>query len=359
VPASCKLPHAERELRFAWYRYATWHYGSTRVRDITTKVSLMTGGTKGGNEGMTTVQDPTVQRRRLRVELRKARDAAGLRQSDVAQAMEWSPSKLIRIEKGDVGVSTNDLRALLSHYGVDDEKTVKELLELARSSRGSSFYDQYTDLLKLGFKEYLAYEAAASVIRQYDPVLVPGPLQTEEYARGLFAGEGGFDPERADRAWALRQHRQEVLDNRESPPERLYVLDEGALRRHVGGAQVMRRQLEQIKEFAVQSHFDIRILPFARGAHPGLMGNFILLEFADPNLDDLVHLEHVNQITVRDDSELIAQYSDRFGQLQRLALSREKSLDFLDVLITEMVPTRQSEGSTVKSKEAGLMQEGN
>jgi transcriptional regulator with XRE-family HTH domain len=309
----------------------------------------MTGVRREGDEGMPAVQDPTVQRRRLRVELRRARDAAGLRQSDVAQAMEWSPSKLIRIERGDVGVSANDLRALLSHYGVEDENAVNELLELARSARGGSFYDQYADLLKPGFKEYLAYEASASVIRQYDPVLVPGPLQTEEYARGLFAGEGGFDPERADRAWAVRQHRQEVLD-RENPPEMLYVLDEAALRRHVGGVQVMRHQLERIQDFAAESHVNIQILPFERGAHPGLRGNFILLEFADPNLDDLVHLEHVNQITVRDDTNLIAQYSDRFGQLQRLSLSTDESLEFLDALISEMASTRHPR-NTAKSKE--------
>src|SRR5262245_46470832 len=103
---------------------------------------------------MTTVQDPTVQRRRLRDELRRARDAAGLRQADVADAMDWSPSKLIRIERGDVSVSTNDLKALLSHYGVKDRGKISGLLELARSARGASFYDQYSDLLAAGFKEY-------------------------------------------------------------------------------------------------------------------------------------------------------------------------------------------------------------
>jgi len=144
-------------------------------------------------------QDPTVQRRRLRAELRNARDTAGLRQADVARAMDWSLSKLMRIERGEVSVSTNDLRALLNHYGVKEKGKVNGLLELARSARGSSFYDQYADLLKPGFKEYLAYEASASVIRQYEPVLIPGLLQTEEYARGLFEGMSRATPEAADK----------------------------------------------------------------------------------------------------------------------------------------------------------------
>ncbi len=311
-------------------------------------MSPTTGGYEGEDEGMTAVQDPTVQRRRLRMELRRARDAAGLRQADVAEAMDWSPSKLIRIERGDVGVSTNDLRVLLSHYGVKDKGRVNGLLELARSARGASYYDQYADIVvKPGFKEYLAYEASASVIRQYDPVLVPGLLQTEEYARGLFRDVVGFEPQKADRAWALRQHRQEVLD-RENPPDMLFVLDEAALRRHVGGHQVMRHQLERLKDLATGTHISMQILPFTHGAHPGMYGNFILLEFADPSLDDLVHLETINQITVRDDAELIAQYLDRFGQLQRLALPANDSVDFLDRLINDMSTSHHSTNSVPK-----------
>jgi transcriptional regulator with XRE-family HTH domain len=292
-------------------------------------------------------QDPTVQRRRLRSELRNARDAVGLRQADVAQAMDWSLSKLMRIERGEVSVSTNDLRALLSHYGVKDKGKVNGLLELARSARGTSFYDQYADLLKPGFKEYLAYEASASVIRQYEPVVIPGLLQTEEYARGLFEGVGRATPEAADKGWTVLQHRQDLVD-RESPPEMRYVLDEAALRRHVGRGHAMRRQLERIKELAAEPHVSIQVMPFHRGAHPGMAGSFILLEFADPNLADLVHLESIDSITIRDDTELIGRYLDRFAELERLALSEDESVDFLDVLIGEMSSTAQPTNSAQK-----------
>jgi len=256
--------------------------------------------------------------------------------------MDWSPSKLIRIERGDVSVSTNDLKALLSHYGVKDKGRVNGVLNLARSARGASFYDQYTDWMKPGFKEYLAYEASASVIRQYESVLIAGLLQTEEYGRALAEDMGRLDPEGVDKSWAVRQHRQELHD-RESPPDMLFVVDEAALRRHVGRAHVMRHQLERLKAFAAEPHISLQILPFTRGAHPGMAGSFVLLEFTDPNLDDLVHLESINQTTIRDDTQMIAQYLDRFSQLQELALPLDESDDLLDKLIGEMpAPTRST-----------------
>lgn len=287
---------------------------------------------KGGHTMVLTAQDPTVQRRRLRVELRKARDAAGFRQADVAAAMDWSPSKIIRIESGQVSISTNDLKALLGHYNVKDPARLDNLLELAKSTRGASFYDQYADLLKAGFKEYVAYESSASVIRQYDPVLVPGLLQTEEYGRAILEYAAGFGRDGADRAWAVREHRQEVHD-RDDPPAMVFVIDEAAIRRRVGGGQVMRHQLVRLRAFAAEAHVTLQVLPFERGAHPGMLGNFILLEFADSSLDDLVHLESVNEITIRDDAELIARYMEKFLLLEELALAPADS----DALLLQII----------------------
>src|SRR5947209_12098204 len=183
--------------------------------------------------GMVEVVDPAVQRLKLRKELKRARDTADLRQSDVAKAMEWSQSKVIRIENGDVRVSISDLKALLNFYGVSDHEKVSELLALARSSRTPSFYDQYNSLVMPGFRDYLGYEASASVIRHFDPLLVAGLLQTEQYARSVFAGMSNMPPHRANRLWKLRQQRQ-ISVNRENPPEMLYVLDEGTLMRITG-----------------------------------------------------------------------------------------------------------------------------
>ncbi len=296
---------------------------------------------------MEEVRDPAVQRRRLRHELRSAREAAGKKQAEVARVMDWSPSKLIRIERGDVSVSTNDLKALLNYYDVKDHVKAHRLLDLARSARGPSFYGQYADMLGSAIKEYLAHEASASVLRQYDPAFVPGILQTEEYARGLFEGLGGADQVTADRGWAIRQHRQEVHD-REPPLEMLFVLDEAALRRQVGKGQSMRYQLERIKEYATKPNISIQIMPFARGAHPGMLGNFNILEFADPNLEDLVYVETTDSTSTSNEIELIAKYLDIYGKLQEMALTPEESIDFLDALIRDMSSPRQPVNSVEK-----------
>ena len=286
---------------------------------------------------MAKVQDPTVQRRRLRIELRKARDTAGLKQAEVARAMDWSPSKLIRIESGQVSISTNDLKALLSLYGVKDTHRVNGLLELAKTTRGSSFYEQFNDLLKAGFSEYLAYEGSASVVRQYDPVLVPGLLQTEEYGRAILSDAGWLKPEEVDRVWAVRQHRQELHD-REDPPTMLFILDEAALRRRVGRGAVMRHQLERLIAAADEKHITLQVLPFASGAHPGILGNFIMLEFDDPGLGDIIHVESMNEITVRDDTQIISLYLEKFYKLEELSLPPEESKEMLAEISKEMAP---------------------
>lgn len=286
---------------------------------------------------MAVVQDPSIQRKRLRTELRRARESAGMRQGDVAKAMDWSPSKLIRIEGGQVSISTNDLRALLDHYKIKDSRRTTSLLELAKTSRGTSFYDQYNSVLKPGFREYLAYEGLASVLRQYDPVLIPGALQTEEYGRTVLEYSAGLDEDDIESAWAVRQHRQEAIHEREDPPELVFILDEAVLRRRVGRSnRTMVRQLERIKDYGAEPNITTRVLPFAAGAHPGMSGNFILLEFDEADLDDLVHLESVDDITIRDDAEQIARYLDRFEKLEALSLSPEDSVVFLDKLIAEM-----------------------
>jgi transcriptional regulator with XRE-family HTH domain len=279
---------------------------------------------------MAVIQDPSVQRLRLRAELRQARDAAGVKQAEVAKAMDWSASKLIRIESGQVNISTNDLRALLAYYDVKDRSKVATLIELAKSSRAPSFYDQFANHLKAGFREYLAYEASASVIRQYDPVLISGLLQTEEYARAILEHALGFGSEDIDRLWAVRQHRQEMHD-RDDPPEMLFVIDEATIARQVGrSSKTMLRQLERLREYADERHVTLQVLPFNAGAHPGMAGSFALLEFVDPTIEDLVHLESVDQVTIKDDSEVIARYLDRFQTMEELALSAEDSKRFLE-----------------------------
>ncbi|MDQ4032383.1 MAG: helix-turn-helix transcriptional regulator [Actinomycetota bacterium] len=280
--------------------------------------------------------DPTVQRHLVRMELKKARDEAKMKQAAVAEAMDWSLSKLMRIESGQVGISTNDLRQLLSHYGMKDSRKVNDLVELAKSSRGASVYEKYDDVLAPGFKKYLSYEGSTSVIRHYDLVVVSGLLQTEEYARAIIEHVAGRGPDEATKGWQIREQRQQ-LHERVNPPEMFFIMDEAVVRRRVRRqAHVMRHQLERLKVFAAEPHISIQIIPFDRGAHPGMAGNFTLLEFKDPNLDDMVYLESHGNLLIREDAETIARYGDKFQQLERLALPTEESEALLDQLISEI-----------------------
>lgn len=285
---------------------------------------------------MAVVPDPSVQRRRLRTELRRARDAAGLKQADVARAMDWSPSKIIRIESGQVSISTNDLRALLDEYKVKDRGRVSSLLEMAKAARAGSVYDQYTeDIIAPGFRDYLANEGSAEVIRQYDPLLISGLVQTEDYARTLLKHAGSVDDDLAGKIWAVREQRQKVHD-RDDPPEIILVIDEAALLRPVGRDwKVMRAQIRQLLEFAERDHMTIRVLPNSAGAHPGLFGNFFLLEFSEADIDDLVGLDAVDDFAIKTDSDTLARYAERFETLEKLSLSPDETIAYLEKLLGE------------------------
>jgi transcriptional regulator with XRE-family HTH domain len=215
--------------------------------------------------------DPAVQRRRLIVELRRARVRAGFTQKQVAEELDWSLSKLLRIESGQIGISTTDLRALLDHYGIHDAAQRSQLVTLAQHSRRQT-WTEFRDVLHPDFMVYLRYESAAALIRDFNGTFVPGLLQTEEYARAvirtLTQDESEID---IDRQVQVRMRRQEILD-RADPPRLHFILDESVIRRRIGGTRVMRRQLIQLKALAERSHVTIQILPFSFGSHLGMSG---------------------------------------------------------------------------------------
>src|SRR5436305_7827034 len=147
--------------------------------------------------------DPAILRRRLRIELRNARGAAGMTRRDVALAMDWSQSKLIRIESGTVSISTNDLRVLLGHYGVDSHR-VNALVDMARAAREPTRWSIYKDVAAPAYIAFLGYEVSASVIRSFEPVFVSGLLQTEEYARAVISVTESHNPQNIDALVDLR-----------------------------------------------------------------------------------------------------------------------------------------------------------
>src|SRR6185312_4330001 len=189
---------------------------------------------------------PVVQRRRLRTELRKARQDAGLTQEQVADAMDWSLSKVIRIEAGTVGISTTDLKALLNHYQIDDPDLSSQLVALARAARERSWWSVYRDAAPPGVLQLIGYEAASYIIRNFETLLIPGLLQTEDYARAVFMTlEEGATAERVNTSVEIRMRRQDQLD-RDDPPLLFFILDEAVVRRLIGGRDVMRRQIHSL-----------------------------------------------------------------------------------------------------------------
>jgi len=281
---------------------------------------------------------PVVQRRRLRTELRKARQDVGLTQEQVADAMDWSMSKMIRIEAGTVGISTTDLKALLDHYQLDDPELTSQLVALARAARERSWWSVYRDLAPPGLLQLIGYEAASFIIRNFETLVVPGLLQTEDYARAVVESlEEGATAQRVNTLVEIRMRRQEQLD-RDDPPLLFFILDEAVVRRLIGGRNVMRRQIHYLIEMAARPHVTIEIVPFNAGTHPGLRGPFVIVEFPDPGDDDVLYLETRGDLIrggISEEGEASA-YREVFEQLRRVSLGPDGSVEFLSQLADEM-----------------------
>ncbi|MEV0402714.1 helix-turn-helix transcriptional regulator [Actinoallomurus sp. NPDC050550] len=281
---------------------------------------------------------PVVQRSRLTAELQRIRRDAGKTQEEVARALDWSPSKLIRIEGGNVGISTTDLQALLRYCGVTDESRIRDLSKLARGARTRGWWDPYKADLDSAYATYLGYELGASSIRWFSPLLVPGLLQTEEYARALTI-EYLPSAVAVEAVIEVRLLRQDKVFNREDRPQQHYVLDEAVIRRRVGGQRdpkIMPRQLARILEIARMPDVTIELIPFDKGSHFGLLGDFTLLGF-DSGPAGVLYLENARggDLTVAD-SEQIAAYLEAFDHLRQLALPEEESMAFIEAVAAQM-----------------------
>ncbi|OIJ87214.1 helix-turn-helix domain-containing protein [Streptomyces colonosanans] len=273
--------------------------------------------------------DPSLNRRRLRIELRKAREEAGLTQREAADALEWSLSKLIRLEAGTVSLSVTDLRALLQLYRVTEPGMVAELEEAARGSKGLSWWAPYSDMVRPQFAQYLGYESAATSIRTYHPTLVPALFQTEDYTMALLAPHSA--PQQTRRSAELRTTRQERVYDGEQGPEVHLVLDEAAIRRVMGGPGVMRHQLERLKTLSRHPRVTMRLLPFTAGAHYSVANSFVLLGFKDD--DDLLYLEGpTGSVSNRDDLALTARYQECFEDISTKAYDGDRLIELIDAV---------------------------
>jgi transcriptional regulator with XRE-family HTH domain len=280
---------------------------------------------------------PAVQRRRLRAELRRARLDAGLTQEQVASAMDWSLSKLIRIENGTVGISTNDLKAILLHYKITDESHTAELLSLARASRERSWWSGYGDGVPKRLIQLIEYETAANTVRNFQSFIVAGLLQTPDYARASIRQLAPDMPEdQVETRVQIRTKRQELL-KRSDAPLMFFIMDEGVVRRSVGGKSVMRGQLQRMIDVAEMTNVTIEVVPFNVGVLPSMNAPFVIYEFPDAADDDVLYLEDGRGDPLsRDDQDEILSFRESFERLRLASLKPHGTIDFLRELIGEI-----------------------
>jgi transcriptional regulator with XRE-family HTH domain len=278
-------------------------------------------------------ENPVVQQRRLRAELRRIREEAGLYQKDVADALEWSVSKLIRIETGAVSISKTDLIALLHHYGVKDQKRVDSLVEVARNSRQTAWWDKYRDRFGAQFLTFLGYEASAVRIRQFQALTLPGLLQTREYATALMTSFGN-SPEVLKQGVEVRLERQRLFEQ-PNMPQMFFILDEAVIRRWVGGADVMRQQLLRIKELNRHPKISIQIARFNIGAYVGMKGSFTVFEFPYEEDDYAVLLEYSHRdVLVQNNPEEASNFVETFFELEEVAAPGSETDKIVDEILT-------------------------
>jgi transcriptional regulator with XRE-family HTH domain len=269
-----------------------------------------------------TSPSPTVRRRELGARLRALRLAADLTVEDVAGRMEVSPAKISRIETAARGVSLADVRFLCDLYQVDEQER-ERLLRLTRESRRRSWWQRYG--LDESVATYVGLEDAAVAIQQYETSLVPPLLQTEAYARAVTAGAGPWlSDDQVEELVATRMTRQALLSS-QRPPELWAILDEAALRRIVGGPQVMREQLDQLAARSRSARVVVQVIGLEAGAHPGMDSAFAVLELEE--VTDVVYVEGLMGYFFLQNQGDVVRYRRAFDQLRAIALSPADSRD--------------------------------
>jgi transcriptional regulator with XRE-family HTH domain len=271
---------------------------------------------------------PAVTRRRLRTELRRARLDAGLTQEQTARAMDWSLSKLIRIENGTNNISTNDLKALAQYYEIADEEQVANWLVLARASRERTWWS--TSDIPKPLAQLIEYENAAYLSRHYEELVVPGLLQTTDYMRASTRQLAPDMPEsQVDRVIEVRLKRQELLKRAEAPLL-FFILDEAVIRRMVGSEDMVRQQLQHLIKAAGRPHITVEVVPFTAGLVPGLQAPFVIHEFSDAADDELLYLESPQGDMLREnDPDAFLRYREDFERLRQASLGPQGTIDFL------------------------------
>jgi len=278
---------------------------------------------------------PTVLRMLLGTQLRRLREESGITPDQAGYEIRASRSKISRLEHGRVSFKSRDVADLLTLYGVTDGQARTGLLSLAEQANAQSWWAKYSDILPDWFEAYLGLEGAATLIRSFELQFVHGLFQTEAYARAVTVLDHKAAPAQdIDRRVSLRMKRQDLLHSQNAP--RVWsVMDEAALRRPVGGAQVMRGQLHRLIEVATLPRVTVQVVPFQRGGHAGAGGSFTVLRFRQDDLPDVAYIEQLTSALYLERRSDVDHYMEVMNRLSAQALTPSGTTRFLNEILRE------------------------
>ncbi|MEU8569425.1 helix-turn-helix transcriptional regulator [Streptomyces pathocidini] len=286
-------------------------------------------GSEQSGRGTDGASGSMVRRILLGSQLRRLRESRGVTREAAGYAIRASESKISRMELGRVSFKARDIADLLTLYGVADQDERDALLSLVREANAAGWWHSYGDVLPGWFQTYVGLEGAASLIRSYEVQFVHGLLQTEDYVHAVVVrGQPDASPVEVERRVALRLERQKLL-TAENGPDFHLVLDEAALHRPYGGAEVMRGQLLHLIEASERPNLTLQVMPFDFGGHAGESGAFSLLRFPESDLSDVVYLEQLTSALYLDKREEVAHYERAMRRLHDGSLGPSASRDLL------------------------------
>ncbi|WP_328316634.1 helix-turn-helix domain-containing protein [Streptomyces sp. NBC_00388] len=272
---------------------------------------------------------PTVGQVVLGKRLQELRERAGLSREQAAKVLRVAQATIRRMETAEVALKIPYVQLLLKAYGINDAEN-DAFVELTEEANQPGWWQRFHGILPDWFSMYVSLEGAASLIRQYEPHFVPGVLQTEEYARAvmLSGAVGETSPADIDRHVALRMERQSLL-TRPDAPTLWVVMDETVLRRHAGGPDVMRGQVDKLLRAAELPHVTLQIAEFSGGHHPGTYGPFVLFRFAMPELPDMVYSEYLTGAVYLDARPEVAAHLEVMDRMAAQAATAQRTKEIL------------------------------
>jgi transcriptional regulator with XRE-family HTH domain len=272
---------------------------------------------------------PTIRLRRLAAELKRLRVAANMKQEFVADKTGLDPSSIYRIERAMNRPQRRTVMSLLDLYGVADQGRRATLLGWLKDSGQQGWFQVYEPYLTEEYQTFIGFEHEAESLLNYESLFVPGLLQTEDYARAVIRGVlPTISDEDVQRRVDVRMQRQSVL-HRPTPRQLTAVIDEAAIRRSVGGREVMRAQLHHLAHASAWPHIKLHVVPFDVGAHPGMPGSFILMDFADPFDAPLVYVDSMAGDLFLETADDVRRFTETFERIAGDAMSTTRSKNLI------------------------------